>query len=147
MFASGKGFTLLELMIAIAIIALLVAIAVPNFLSARGKAQDAGAQTSLKAIKTSLEMYAATIGNYPLAAVPSALSAAMGGTSDWPSNIRYNDGGGATVTAGTLTDYSVGAGLDTFSVTAKGRDASHYFHLDNDGAFSGPDASDTAAAP
>ena len=40
-----KGFTLIELMIVIAIIGILSAIAIPNFLSYRAKGQDTAAKT------------------------------------------------------------------------------------------------------
>lgn len=42
------GFTLLELMIAIAILGLLMAIAIPTFLGARTRAQDSQAQTTIR---------------------------------------------------------------------------------------------------
>jgi prepilin-type N-terminal cleavage/methylation domain-containing protein len=53
-----KGFTLIELMIVIAIIAILAAILVPNFLKARAQGQLAACESNLKNMATSLEMYA-----------------------------------------------------------------------------------------
>ncbi len=52
-----RGFTLIEIMIVIAIIAILATIAVPNFMRARGEAQLDGCIQNEKTIQTALEMY------------------------------------------------------------------------------------------
>ena len=50
-----KGFTLVEIMIVVAIIGLLVAIALPNFMIARKKSQIKAAQASMKQIEGAVE--------------------------------------------------------------------------------------------
>jgi len=74
-----RGFTLVEIMIVVAIIALLAAIAIPNLLGARKAANDAAAKANLKTLGTELETYAAGTGAgaYPadeaaFKAIPSA---------------------------------------------------------------------------
>jgi type IV pilus assembly protein PilA len=43
-----EGFTLIELMVVVLIIAILIAIAIPTFLGARNRAQDRGAQSNIR---------------------------------------------------------------------------------------------------
>lgn len=60
------GFTLVEIMIVVAIIALLAAIAIPNLLRAKMSANDALAKGTLRTLSTASETYAtANNGNYP----------------------------------------------------------------------------------
>ena len=60
-----KGFTLVEIMIVVVIVALLAAIAIPNLLRSRNQAQEAAAQANLKLIANALENYAAINSQYP----------------------------------------------------------------------------------
>lgn len=59
------AFTLIELLIVVAIIAILAAIAVPNFLEAQIRAKVARVQTELRLLANGLEAYAVDNDVYP----------------------------------------------------------------------------------
>ncbi len=61
-----KGFTLVELLIVIAIIIVVTAIAVPNLISANIKAKVKGIKSEMGSIAIALEDYRLDTGNYPI---------------------------------------------------------------------------------
>src|SRR5436305_10505955 len=66
--ASEQGFTLIELLVVIVILGILVAIAVPAYLSFRGNAQDAASKANVRSSIPAAEAYyqdtTAAGGNY-----------------------------------------------------------------------------------
>ena len=60
-----KGFTLIELMIVIAIIGILAAIAIPQFASYRAKSFNSASVSDVRNARTDLEAYYAEFERYP----------------------------------------------------------------------------------
>jgi type IV pilus assembly protein PilA len=66
--AGDAGFTLIELMVVVMIIAVLIAIAIPSFLGFRKSAQDRAAQSEIRSVLLSEKAYWLEKGNYTAAA-------------------------------------------------------------------------------
>ena len=85
---SRKGFTLVEIMIVVAIIGLLAAIAIPNFVQARTTAQTKACIANLKQIEGAKTLYALdggttdppTMGNLVPTYIKTTPSCPAGGT-------------------------------------------------------------------
>ncbi|MBX7245780.1 MAG: type II secretion system protein GspG [Candidatus Sumerlaeaceae bacterium] len=61
-----KAFTLIELLIVVAIIAILAAIAVPNFLEAQVRSKVSRAMADIRSLATAVEAYAVDNNKYPI---------------------------------------------------------------------------------
>lgn len=59
------GFSIVELLIVIAIMATLVTLLLPNFVNVRQKGQDSRRKLDLEQIRSALEQYRSTNGYYP----------------------------------------------------------------------------------
>jgi len=78
---AARGFTLVELLIVVAIIGILAAIAVPLYANMQGRARIAKAQADLRGLASAVTAYAAHTG-----ALPATLDA-LTGVATSPHNI------------------------------------------------------------
>jgi len=74
---SHKGFSLIELLLVVAVILIIAAIAVPNFLRSRMRANEASAVASLRVLNTAAVTYSIT---YPDMGFPAQLTT-LGGAN------------------------------------------------------------------
>jgi type IV pilus assembly protein PilA len=81
--ARQRGFTLIELMVAVAIIGLLAALAIPNYLRFQLRSRTSEAKANLAAIRTAEESYYAEYGLY-VAAAPAPAAVPGAGRTTWP---------------------------------------------------------------
>ena len=84
---SRKGFTLIELMIVVAIIGILAAIAIPNFIRFQLKAKTSEGKVNVAAIRTAEEAYFSEYGSYVAGTISPADN---GGTT----KTNFTDEGG-----------------------------------------------------
>ena len=113
-----KGFTLIELMIVIAIIGILAAIAIPQFSAYRKRSYNAAAQSDLKNFTTAQEAYFVDWGTYTTDT--AALTGAGAYLSD---NVVFSASAGNT-TSYTMQAYNT-SGDVTYTITGPGGTIGH----------------------
>jgi len=134
-----KGFSLIELLIVVAIILIIAAIAIPNLLRSRMAANEASAVGSLRTINTACVTYSTT---YPNVGYPGSLAAMGPAASATSASADLMD---SVLSAGTKSGYTftfaAGSGTPStgYSVEAnpisRGTSGQRGFYTDQSGVI------------
>jgi prepilin-type N-terminal cleavage/methylation domain-containing protein len=131
-----KGFSLIELLIVVAIILIIAAIAIPNLLRSRMAANEASAVGSLRTLNTAAVTYSTTYG----IGYPSALSDLQPATTATSTAADLID---SVLSSGTKSGYSFtwSGGGDTYTIeavpTTVGTTGQRGFFTDQSGVIRG----------
>lgn len=131
-----KGFTLIELMIVVAIIGILAAIAIPNFIGMQKRAKTSEVKSSLGEMRTLEEAYRAEnetyVGVPPMAQIPTGLHTDNDADADNMAEIGFHPKGltryAYTLTAADSSSFTAqgsgnidtDAGVDTWTINEDG---------------------------
>jgi type IV pilus assembly protein PilA len=113
-----KGFSLIELLIVVAVILIIAACAIPNFVRSKMAANQASAVGSLRTMNTACLAYSTTYGQFPPNLTdlgPVVSGSAPGSTSaDLIDSVLASG-----IKSGYIFSFAAGAANQSYSITAK----------------------------
>jgi type IV pilus assembly protein PilA len=118
----SKGFTLIELMIVVAIIAILAAIALPAYQDYTIRSQVSEGAVLADGAKTSLAEFYTNRGSYPASNLSAGLAGSASIQGNYVASLNAAGGGAGVIQAkfGNKANVKISGSVLTFSAYSKG---------------------------
>jgi len=117
MYYNQKGFSLIELLIVVAVILVIVTIAIPNFMRSKVAANQASAVGSLRSLNTACVAYSISYGQFPAALTNLGPIASSGNASSTSADLIDSVLASGSKSGYTFV-YTAGSSNQSYSITA-----------------------------